>query len=43
MLRGRGTLHVSRNLAVAASGLVLFGGYVLRYVFVFAGQASGIK
>ena len=28
---------------LTAAGLVIFGGYVLRYVFVFAGQASGFK
>ena len=43
VLLGRGTLHITNRLAMAAACLVIFGGYVLRYVFVFAGQASGIK
>ncbi|HLO66452.1 MAG TPA: NrfD/PsrC family molybdoenzyme membrane anchor subunit [Holophaga sp.] len=43
VLSGKGTLHITRNLALTAAGLVIFGGYVLRYVFVFAGQASGFK
>ena len=43
VLLGRGALHISQNLALAAAGLVIFGGYVLRYVFVFAGQASGLR
>lgn len=43
VLLGRGTFHLSQRWAVTAAGLVLFGGYVLRYVFVFAGQASGFR
>jgi len=43
VLLGRGALHITRHLALAAAGLVIFGGYVLRYVFVFAGQASGFR
>jgi formate-dependent nitrite reductase membrane component NrfD len=43
VLLGKGNLHVTRGLALTAAGLVIFGGYVLRYVFVFAGQASGFK
>lgn len=39
----RGPLHINARLAGTAAGLVLFGGYALRYVFVFAGQASGFK
>lgn len=40
---GKGTLHVARAWGVSAAGLVLLGGYVLRYIFVFAGQASGFR
>lgn len=36
----RQVLRPGRGLAAASAGLVLFGGLVLRYVFVFAGQAS---
>jgi len=43
VLLGKGTLHITHRLAMTAAGLVIFGGYVLRYVFVFAGQASGFK
>lgn len=43
VLLGRGALHVRNGLAMAAACMVIFGGYVLRYVFVFAGQASGFK
>lgn len=39
LLKGK-AFHGSRNLALAASGLVLFGGFLLRYIFVYAGQAS---
>lgn len=41
VLMGRGELHISRRWALSAAGLVIFGGFILRYVFVFAGQASG--
>jgi formate-dependent nitrite reductase membrane component NrfD len=43
VLLDRGPLRFSPRWASTAAGLVLFGGYVLRYVFVFAGQASGVK
>jgi len=43
VLLGTGPLHIKARWAGTAAGLVLFGGYVLRYVFVFAGQASGVK
>jgi len=43
VLLGKGALHITERLAMTAAGLVIFGGYVLRYVFVFAGQASGFK
>jgi formate-dependent nitrite reductase membrane component NrfD len=36
-------LHHRRRLAAVACGLVLVGGYVLRYVFVFAGQMSSFR
>lgn len=43
VLLGRGTFHLNPRWAGTAAGLVIFGGYVLRYVFVFAGQASGFR
>ncbi len=43
VLLGRGQLHISARWATTAAGLVILGGYVLRYVFVFAGQASGFR
>jgi len=33
-------LHHNRPLAGLTAALVIFGGYLLRYVFVYAGQAS---
>ena len=33
-------LHHNRRLAGATAALVIFGGYLLRYVFVYAGQIS---
>ena len=39
LLKGK-PFHGNRRLALAASGLVLFGGFLLRYIFVYAGQAS---
>lgn len=43
VIRGKGTFHISPRWAMTAGGLVLAGGYVLRYVFVFAGQATGFR
>ena len=43
VLLGKGTFHLNERWATTAAGLVIFGGYVLRYVFVFAGQASGFR
>jgi formate-dependent nitrite reductase membrane component NrfD len=43
VLAGRGGLHLDARWAAGAAGLVLFGGYVLRAVFVFAGQASAFR
>ncbi len=40
IFKGR-EFHGSRNLALAAAGLVLIGGFLLRYIFVYAGQMSG--
>lgn len=34
--------HFSRGWAVVAAGLVLMGGVLVRYIFVFAGQMSAI-
>jgi formate-dependent nitrite reductase membrane component NrfD len=39
LLKGK-PFHGDRNLALAATSLVLFGGFLLRYIFVYAGQAS---
>ena len=39
LLKGH-AFHGHRNLALTASGLVLFGGFLLRYIFVYAGQLS---
>jgi protein NrfD len=36
-------LHFSRGWAVAAAVLVLMGGVLVRYIFVFAGQMSTIR
>ncbi len=35
-----GDLHPGRLLAGATAALIVFGGFVLRYVFVYAGQTS---
>lgn len=35
-------LHFSRSWAIAAAALVLIGGVLVRYIFVFAGQMSAI-
>jgi formate-dependent nitrite reductase membrane component NrfD len=42
LLRGA-AFHHNRRLAGATALLVLGGGYVLRYIFVYAGQASGFN
>ena len=36
-------LHFNRAWAIAAAVLVLMGGVLVRYIFVFAGQMSGIR
>jgi polysulfide reductase chain C len=36
-------LHFSRGWAVAAAVLVLMGGVLVRYIFVFAGQMSAMR
>ncbi len=36
-------LHFSRVWAIAAAVLVLMGGVLVRYIFVFAGQMSAIR
>lgn len=43
VILGKGPLHVNPRWATTAAGLVIVGGFVLRYVFVFAGQASGFR
>jgi formate-dependent nitrite reductase membrane component NrfD len=39
----RATLHYSRGMALCTAILVLMGGFLLRYVFVFAGQVSSFR
>ena len=39
LLKGK-PFHGDRTLALTAAGLVLFGGFLLRYIFVYAGQMS---
>lgn len=36
-------LHHNRRLAGLAAVLVVFGGYTLRYIFVYAGQVSAFR
>jgi formate-dependent nitrite reductase membrane component NrfD len=43
VLLGGGPLHAGRLLAGLSAALVLFGGFVLRYVFVYAGQMSSLQ
>ena len=43
VLLDRGSLHAGRLLAGVSAALVLFGGFVLRYVFVYAGQVSSFQ
>jgi len=38
-----GPAHASRVLTAVTAALVLVGGFMLRYIFVFAGQASSFK
>jgi formate-dependent nitrite reductase membrane component NrfD len=42
-LLSRTAAHCSRPLAAVAAVLVLAGGFLLRYIFVFAGQMSAFK
>ena len=39
-LFGQRESHGSRGLALTATGLVLLGGFLLRFIFVYAGQMS---
>lgn len=39
----KATVHHNKPLAAAAAILVLMGGYLLRYIFVYAGQVSAFK
>ncbi len=39
----RVAVHHNKPLAAAAAALVLVGGYLLRYIFVYAGQISAFK
>lgn len=36
-------LHHNRRTAAFAAGLVIIGGYTLRYIFVYAGQISAFR
>ena len=42
LISGR-QVHHNRRLAACASALLLFGGYLLRHIFVYAGQASSFR
>jgi len=42
-LLSRRTAHYNRDLAAVTAALVLVGGFVLRYIFVFAGQMSAFR
>ena len=39
----RATVHCRRSLVAGTAILILGGGFLLRYVFVFAGQMSSIR
>ena len=39
-LLSRNTVHYNARLTALSAGLVLAGGFLLRYIFVFAGQMS---
>lgn len=39
----RASIHHNKPLAASAAALVLMGGYLLRYIFVYAGQVSAFK
>jgi formate-dependent nitrite reductase membrane component NrfD len=39
----KATVHCRRSLVAGTAVLILGGGFLLRYVFVFAGQMSSIK
>mgnify|MGYP001056443107 CR=1 FL=1 len=43
VLLDRAALHPARALASVSAVLVMFGGFVLRYVFVLAGQMSSFE
>jgi len=43
VLLDRGAFHSGRALAAVSATLVLVGGFVLRYVFVYAGQMSSFQ
>ncbi len=43
VLLAKATIHHNKPLAAGAAALVLFGGYLLRYIFVYAGQMSSFK
>ncbi len=43
LLLSNGAIHYRRGLAAMTAILVLAGGFLLRYIFVFAGQMSAFK
>lgn len=43
VFRRKSTIHHNKPLASAAALLVLAGGYLLRFIFVYAGQISAFK
>ncbi len=43
VLLSKESVHYSKRLATVSATLVLVGGFLLRYIFVFAGQMSTFK
>ena len=43
VLLAKATMHHNKVLAAGAAFLVLTGGYLLRYIFVYAGQMSSFR
>jgi formate-dependent nitrite reductase membrane component NrfD len=43
VLLSKTVAHYSKPMAAATAVLVLAGGFLLRYIFVFAGQMSTFK
>ena len=43
VVRSGAALHHNRRLAAVSGTLVVFGGFMLRYIFVYAGQVSAFR